>query len=89
MTTDSSEALRPIIAQVLSAAIRAVDPAAAVKAHVVLEAPDALRVGSKLFRLSEFDHVLVAGAGKAGAPMSAALREILGPRVREGVVNVK
>ena len=85
---DSREELRGIIASVLGAAIRAVDPAVAVKTHVA-RAGDDVRVGPRTFDLSEIDRIIVVGGGKAGMPMAAALHELLGPRISAGVVNVK
>ena len=85
---DVREELRGIIANVLSAAIRAVDPAMAVRAHVARE-DDTVRVGPRAFRLSDIDRIIVVGGGKAGMPMAAALHELLGPCISAGVVNVK
>ena len=85
---DAREELRGIISKVLAAAIRAVDPAVAVKTHIA-RAGDDVRVGPRAFRLSEVDRIIVVGGGKAGTPMAAALYELLGPRISAGVVNVK
>ncbi len=83
-----SAGLREPLVQIMGAALRAVDPAAAVRRAVSLEG-DTLRVGTAVYCLPEIDRVLVVGAGKAGAPMSAALCEILGDRISAGIVNVK
>jgi hydroxypyruvate reductase len=48
-----------------------------------------LRIGPKTYSFEQIDRVFVTGAGKAGAPMSAALTETLGARITGGVVNVK
>ena len=48
-----------------------------------------LTVGTATYPLAEIERILVVGAGKAGAPMSAALCDILGDRISAGVVNVK
>jgi hydroxypyruvate reductase len=76
------------ILAVLQAALRAVDPVEAVWAQVGLD--DAiLWIGDRGYPLAALDRILVAGGGKAGAPMAAALAGILGPRITAGVVNVK
>ncbi|MCU0501289.1 MAG: glycerate kinase [Anaerolineae bacterium] len=80
--------MRKIIAGVLGTAIRAVDPAVAVKTHIT-RAGDAVHVGQRSFDLNEIDRIIVVGGGKAGTPMAAALHELLGPRISAGVVNVK
>jgi glycerate 2-kinase len=85
---DSRDHLRGIIAQVLAAAISAVDPAVAVKTHVAREGDD-VHVGLRTFHLNEINRIIVVGGGKAGMPMAAALHELLGPRISAGVVNVK
>ena len=79
---------REHIISVLDAAIRAVDPRAAVRAHVA-RSGDVLRVGERSYRLSELDRIVVVGGGKAGAPMAAAIHELLPERITAGVVNVK
>ena len=76
------------VARVCSAAIQAVDPAAAVHKHMQLTG-EGLQVDSMYIDLSEIKRILIAGAGKAGTPMVQAVAEILGERVNEGVVIVK
>ncbi|MDQ1301350.1 MAG: Glycerate kinase, partial [Chloroflexota bacterium] len=80
--------LRGQIAAVLEAAIRAVDPYEAIHAHVSLDG-DILRIGGRAYHLGASGRILVVGGGKAGAPMAAALTDILGARITAGVVNVK
>jgi glycerate 2-kinase len=79
---------RERIIAVLDAAIRAVDPRAAVCAHVV-QSGNVLRVGECSYSLADIDRVFVVGGGKAGAPMAAAVDELLGERITAGTVNVK
>src|SRR5450756_1442931 len=78
----------PQIAQVLAAALQAVDPAAAVRAHLAMEG-ESLRIGAERYDLGEIERILVVGGGKAGAPMAAAVAGILGERISAGAVNVK
>ncbi len=79
---------RTQISTVLEAALAAVDPGAAVAAQVVRD-NDRLCVGSHSYRLDEVERIVVVGGGKAGAPMTATLARILGPRLTAGAVNVK
>lgn len=74
--------------QVVQAALAAVDPAAAVRRHVRREG-DHLFIGDRRYDLTGFDRVFIVGAGKASAPMAAALTDILGDRLTAGWVNVK
>lgn len=73
---------------VLSAALQAANPGEAVKRFLRLEG-DILRVADRSYDLRTYERVLVVGGGKAGAAMAAAVEEVLGDRVRAGVVNVK
>ncbi|NIO70731.1 MAG: DUF4147 domain-containing protein, partial [Anaerolineae bacterium] len=50
---------------------------------------DSLRIGQRSYDLSGYERIFVAGGGKAGSPMVAAIEEILGQRVTAGLVNVK
>jgi len=76
------------ILPVLAAALRAVDPEQAVRAHLALSG-DRLQIGSREYELSEAGRIFVIGGGKAGAPMAAAVASILGHRITRGLVNVK
>jgi hydroxypyruvate reductase len=79
--------------QIMHAALTAVEPGAAVKRHLRCTArrlsikdPEGTE---QSYDLDDFDRVLVVGGGKAGAPMAAAVAEILGQRLEGGVVVVK
>ena len=79
---------RVMALDVLWAALRAADPGEAVKRFLRLEG-DVLRVADRSYDLRAYERVLVVGGGKAGAAMAAAVEDVLGDRVRGGVVNVK
>ena len=79
---------RQPIVQILNAALAAVNPYTAVKAALHRDG-DRLILGERVFDLADFDRVLVMGAGKAGAPMTQAVEEILGDRISTGLVVVK
>ncbi len=83
-----TSAQREQILRVLAAAIRAVDPQEAVRAHVRCDGA-LLQIGVRTYSLDEIDRILVVGGGKAGAPMAAAVCEILGARITAGVINIK
>jgi len=71
---------------VFTAALAAVDPAAAVHRHCHMDG-DAWSVGGQLVQLR--GRVIVIGAGKASAPMAQAVEAQLGQRISGGVVVVK
>lgn len=81
-------AQREQIQCVLTAAIRAVDPREAVRAHVRVDG-GRLHIGTVTYPLDELGRIVVVGGGKAGAPMAAAVAELLGARIAGGALNVK
>ncbi len=59
-----------------------------VREHVQLREQDIL-TNDLIFNLSDFDRVIVAGAGKASAAMAKGLEEVLGNRIHDGLVVTK
>ena len=80
--------LRRHASGIFYAGIAAVEPESAVKSFCARKKNFLLAGGFK-YNLDEFENVYVIGAGKAGAPMSFAIEELLGDRITEGIVNVK
>ncbi len=76
------------VAQILEAALAAVDPAKAVR-HALTREGSILTLAGQHYDLDAFEHIYVVGAGKAGAPMVLALEELLGERITAGSVTVK
>ncbi len=79
---------RQKIIPILEAALVSVDPKGAVLA-VLQRDGDTLTVGDRHYNLTDYRRVFVIGAGKAGAPMTQAVEEILGDRISAGLVVVK
>jgi hydroxypyruvate reductase len=73
---------------IFHAALRAVDPAAAIRRGLRLN-QELLEIAGRSYDLSKFGNIFVVGAGKAAAPMARAIEEILGPRLSGGIINVK
>jgi glycerate 2-kinase len=82
------EALRKAALRIFTAAVQAVDPAEAIRRHVSREGA-LLRIDSETIDLQPVGRIVVVGCGKAGAPMAAAIEEILGDRIAGGVVVTK
>lgn len=76
------------IKAIINAALKAVDPAEAIR-KVVKREDDKLIVAGRIYNLTYFQRIIIVGGGKAGAPMAAAVEEILGERITGGWVNVK
>ncbi len=85
---DKRNARKALALNLVQAALAAVEPGAAVRAHVRLIGLQ-LYVDDHLFDLNAFQHIYVVGAGKASAPMAQAIEGILGHRITDGVVSVK
>lgn len=79
--------LRQDAEEIYRAALRAVDPERAVRAHLQRKG-DLLQVAHRSYDLSQFGRLFVGGAGKAGAPMARAVEELLGDRIEEGLVAI-
>jgi hydroxypyruvate reductase len=76
------------VERVLAAALAAVDPGQAVR-RAVQRAGTRLAIGGRDYDLSRCRRVLVVGAGKAGDSMAAALHDLLGEWISDGLVVVK
>jgi len=74
--------------EIFFAGLSAVDPRTAVASCCRLE-NGRLQVAKRSYDLSAFDHIHVIGAGKAAAPMAAAIETLLGDAVSGGIVIVK
>lgn len=84
----SIEKMREDAANIFYAGLEAVEPNAAVKNHCRLN-DHRLSVGDRTYDLSKFNNLFVIGAGKASAPMAAAIEDLVGQRITRGIVNVK
>lgn len=76
------------VARVLSAALQAVEPGAAV-ARYVQRNGDMLVIAGQEYDLRRYARLWIVGAGKAGAPMAQRMAFILGNRLSGGLVIVK
>jgi len=65
-----------LMRRVLAAALAAVEPGRAVRAAARVE-DGALLVGTRRYPLSQLRRIVVVGAGKASAPMAAAIEDLL------------
>jgi hydroxypyruvate reductase len=79
---------RALVTRVMQAALTAVEPGEAVRRALHRDG-ERLTVGDRTYDLTAYDRVIVVGAGKASAPMAAAVEEVLGQRVADGLVVVK
>ena len=83
------------VTRILAAAIQSVDPSEALF-RCVQRQGDLLTIRSapvnspaRTYDLRDFKHIYVVGAGKAGAPMTQAVAQILKNRLSGGLIIVK
>ncbi len=93
MGNEQNQRLKEMALEIFEAGLDAVDPAQAVERAIAVDeqsltfrAPDGTAV---TFRRADFDHVVIVGAGKAGANMCGAAEAALGDLVAGGVVVTK
>ena len=84
----SEQNLRQHALDIFQAALDAVDPEEAVKCFVQVKGSP-LTVDGMDYDLDDFNSITVVGAGKADAPMAAALESLLGEQITNGLLNVK
>jgi glycerate 2-kinase len=84
----SEDKLRRDAEAIFRAGLDAVDSKNAV-ARFLSRKDDLLTVDNSSYDLGDYENVYVIGAGKASAAMAQAVEEILGDRIKTGVINVK
>jgi hydroxypyruvate reductase len=82
------QTMREDAVNIFNSGLRAVEPGAAVKNYCRVDG-DHFIVGDRNYDLSKFNKLFVIGAGKASAPMAAAIEDLVGNRIKGGIVNVK
>ena len=78
---------REVVVSALEVAIESANPYKLVMEHVRLEDSNLIIDGEE-FSLNKYKNVLVVGGGKAVGAMAEALEDILGDRIKEGLVNI-
>ncbi|MDH3567970.1 MAG: glycerate-2-kinase family protein, partial [Desulfobacteraceae bacterium] len=81
-------AMKKDAAEIFYKGLQAVEPGAAIKRCCNLDG-ESLLVGNRTYHLPQYKNLYVIGAGKATAPMAAALEDILEERISEGIITVK
>jgi len=80
--------IRPLLKKLIVRGLTAVDAGAAV-GRAIFRNGEELTIGRRRYDLRRYERVVVAGAGKATAPMAQAVERQLGPRLDGGLVVVK
>jgi len=82
------EKMREDAIRIFHQGLEAVEPATAIKRFCSIDGTR-LMIADRMYDLTTLNRVFVVGAGKASAPMAAAVEEILGDRITSGTINVK
>ncbi len=85
--SSTNRKVREIVLDAIEALLGEVEPKKVVKSQVQLT-NETLIVGEKSFDLSSFNNILIVGGGKASGFMAEALEEILGDRIKHGLIVV-
>jgi glycerate 2-kinase len=74
--------------EIIQKGIEAADPAKGVYRQLRLDG-NILRIGDMPINLEEIHNIFFVGTGKGSFPIAQALEEMLGPRIKGGVLSVK
>lgn len=92
-STDLLSKMRSQAQELFRASLRRVDPYEGVRRFVRLEGKNLLLdqegESETVLDLQAVARIFVVGGGKATAPMARAVEDILGERIRKGIINVK
>ena len=80
--------MRKDAAEIFTSGISAVEAGAAIRKSVHLEGRY-LKVANRSYDLTRFENIDIIGAGKATAPMAAAMEDLLKDQIPSGIINVK
>jgi len=82
------EEMRNNAVKIFQKGLQAVEPGSAIKRSCKRKGEN-LFIGNRKYNLSKIKSIFVTGAGKATAPMAAAIEDILGENITSGIINVK
>lgn len=80
--------LRKDAKKIFLSGVKAINPVNAVRHHLQLK-DDTLVIGSQAYDLSDYEGIYVIGAGKASGAMAQPLEDLLGDRLKSGLIQVK
>ncbi len=80
--------LRKDATEIFLSGVKAVDPVNAVERHFQLQ-NGKLIVGDQSYNLTDYEDVYIIGAGKASAAMAQPLEDLIGDRLKAGLILVK
>ena len=81
-------AMRKDAVEIFYKALKAVQPGAAIKRHCKFDGKT-LFIGHRSYHLDRYKNLYILGAGKATAPMAAAIEDIIDEKITGGIIIVK
>ena len=82
------EERKPIIQEIILAALNAVDPYECVSSSIKKD-ESAINIKNKAYNLYEYKNIYLISIGKAALPMAKAIQDKIGEHITEGVVVTK
>jgi len=86
--TEKRDKLRSDVLRVIQQAIESVNPENAIRKHMSIET-EVLHIGDERIDLKDYVNINVIGAGKASPAMALAVEEVLGEKLKGGVICTK
>jgi len=86
--TEKRDKLRSDVLRVIQQAIESVNPENAIRKHMSIET-EVLHIGDERIDLKDYVNINVIGAGKASPAMGLAVEEVLGEKLKGGVICTK
>lgn len=80
--------MRKDAVEIFNKALKAVQPDAAIKRHCKFDGKT-LFIGHRSYHLAQYKNLYVLGAGKAAAPMAAAIEDMIDEKITGGIISVK
>lgn len=81
-------AMRKDAVEIFYKALKAVQPGDAIKRHCKFDGKTLL-IGHRSYYLARYKNLYILGAGKATAPMAAAIEDIIDEKITGGIITVK
>jgi len=81
-------AMKKDAVEIFDMALKAVQPGAAIKRHCKFDGKT-LFIGHRSYQLARYNNLYILGAGKATAPMAAAIEDMIDEKITGGIITVK
>jgi len=80
---------RELILEIIEYTLKRLDPRVAIKNRCTIKNNDFIIGDNVLFNLNKINNIYVVGAGKATFQMAAGIQDLIGDKIKEGIIAVK